>query len=687
MQFDPMFLHPGALWGLLALAVPILVHLLNFRPPRRVLFSQLSFVKAIHDVVVQQMRLKRLILLALRLLAIAAIVLVFAEPTWLSGRQGGMQPRSRRVLLLDNSASMRRADLGGSYLDQAKEAAKTLLQAMPATATVQLLTLNEANLLQSPVSPAEALEALQTIGYADQTQSLAACLQQLAGAQQTGPTEVWLISDLQRATLISDSQRAFPDSSTTLWLVPLGGEARPENLFPTHLKLEAPVLEPQQPIRLAFFLQNQTSQDLKAVSVKVMIEGSPVAATSGEIAAADSAALSVSFVPPGVGWLSGYLEVEDPTFSYDNRRYFSLHVPERSRLLVVRGQSPSRYLQVLLEKFSNRFELTTIEEKLLAGTQLGMYDGIVLEGITTLSRGVSERLSEWVQAGGGLVVFPSSAASLPDYNYLYSQLRIGNWGEARRLDPLMPMQLSDRQHPLFEGVFEEQGGGFTFDAPVVGQVMGFRPQPGNIQATPIRLSDGTPILHECSRGEGRVYTYTLLPELAWSDLPVKSIFVPMVYRTLLLAAGDVRLPLAYELSPHATVGIETQQTGLVKLLRTDGFEALPDQQDYAGGVLLRLHRTNLAPGNYQAIQAETPLQSVAFNLPAAESDFTTATPDDISEWLQQQGANIQVRVADTRTERLTGLVTEAELATGWRIWLLIALLCLLAEVVVVRLMK
>ena len=74
------FVNPYFLFGLFALAIPIIVHLFNFRKYKLFYFSNTRFLQELQQKTNKQSRLRKLIILSLRLLAIAALVLAFARP-------------------------------------------------------------------------------------------------------------------------------------------------------------------------------------------------------------------------------------------------------------------------------------------------------------------------------------------------------------------------------------------------------------------------------------------------------------------------------------------------------------------------------------------------------------------------------------------------------------------------------
>jgi hypothetical protein len=117
----PTFVHPALLWGLPILGVPVVIHLITVLRHRRVEWAAMEFLLASQKRNRTRVLLKQLLLLLVRMLAVAMIVLVLAEPI-LRDRLGGLlgDAKTRHIVLLDDSFSMsdRRADT--SAFEQAK---------------------------------------------------------------------------------------------------------------------------------------------------------------------------------------------------------------------------------------------------------------------------------------------------------------------------------------------------------------------------------------------------------------------------------------------------------------------------------------------------------------------------------------------------------------------------------------
>src|SRR5471030_3022686 len=118
------FLYPAFLFALLSLAIPVLVHLFNFRRYQKVYLSNVQLLKEIQEQQSSRRNLKERLILAARLLALLFLVLAFERP-YISGQHNTNAGTQRVVsIFLDNSYSMETLNREGSLLDEAKRRAK-----------------------------------------------------------------------------------------------------------------------------------------------------------------------------------------------------------------------------------------------------------------------------------------------------------------------------------------------------------------------------------------------------------------------------------------------------------------------------------------------------------------------------------------------------------------------------------
>jgi hypothetical protein len=134
------FLYPAFLFALLSLAIPVVVHLFNFRRYQKVYFSNVQFLKEVQEQQSSRRNLKERLILASRLLALFFLVLAFARP-YISQIKNINAGGQRIVsIFLDNSYSMQTLNREGSLLDEAKRRAKEIISAYSINDKYQLLT-------------------------------------------------------------------------------------------------------------------------------------------------------------------------------------------------------------------------------------------------------------------------------------------------------------------------------------------------------------------------------------------------------------------------------------------------------------------------------------------------------------------------------------------------------------------
>ena len=121
------FVHPEILWALTALAVPVLIHLFNFRRYKKIAFSNVSFLKEVKSETTKSSKIRHLIILICRLRAFAALIFAFAQPFFPTGVSEKMNGTRAVSVYLDNSLSMQGQSEGVSFLESSKQKASALV--------------------------------------------------------------------------------------------------------------------------------------------------------------------------------------------------------------------------------------------------------------------------------------------------------------------------------------------------------------------------------------------------------------------------------------------------------------------------------------------------------------------------------------------------------------------------------
>lgn len=201
------FLAPALLFGLFAAAIPIIIHLLNRRRHRTIQWAAMQFLLKATRESRGKKRLKHLIILACRTLAIATLVFALARPLVSSLLGWGGGNLDTVILILDRSASMESSSAGVSN----REAVLTRVrESMQQLGSPRLILIDSANGEPQDIPSPDVLTELDATQATDTEADIPSLLSRavdVIAEQSTGRTEVWLASDLQQADWRPDDER------------------------------------------------------------------------------------------------------------------------------------------------------------------------------------------------------------------------------------------------------------------------------------------------------------------------------------------------------------------------------------------------------------------------------------------------------------------------------------------------
>ncbi|MFM7765986.1 MAG: BatA domain-containing protein, partial [Sphingomonadales bacterium] len=192
------FLYPVFLSALLLLLIPLLVHLFRFRKHREIRFTRVRLLKEVDIETKNQNRLKHLITLACRMLAIAGMVLAFAIPTCQKQNNQGTG-KTRVSIFIDNSYSMDNGRDGQILLETAKQRAREIVKSYGNNGEFQIRSQQSAGAHLRFVSAAEAVSYIDALKIQSGSVLLSSLLTEMSDdlKQEGNSHAAFIISDFQ----------------------------------------------------------------------------------------------------------------------------------------------------------------------------------------------------------------------------------------------------------------------------------------------------------------------------------------------------------------------------------------------------------------------------------------------------------------------------------------------------------
>lgn len=669
-------LFPGFLWALAALAIPIIIHLFYFRRYKKVLFSNVKFLQEIKEETSSRSKLRNLLVLLARLLALACLVLAFVQP--ILGKREASSAHQSVGIFVDNSFSMdaRRDDV--PLIDIAKQHARDIVMAHGEGDEFQVLTQDLEGRHQRYYNRDQALDLIDEITTSPKSNSLAKIVNrhyQLA-AKSDDDASVYVLSDFQQNTARED---IVPDTSVNLNFVPFKGVS-PSNISIDTVYLETIVPSTSTPTDMVVKVSNHSDQRVEGVRLSSTYEGIQRPEGLYDIGALSSVYDTISMVLRRSGVHKIKLEVNDFPVVYDNSYYVTIRVPEdqKVRVLYERGASASigRMGNIL-----NNFSISQESTRNIDYNSLQLQDLIVLKDVSTVSSGLVEQLSTYVRNGGNLLIFPPSNNALQQLNALLRRLGVDTYKEQIKL-PAEVKGLNTSEY-IFSDVYERKNKDAAL--PKVSLHYSLTQSQRSRKDALMTYRDGSSFLNKYTIGDGRVYLSTAPMDVAHNDLTkIGEVFVPMIVKMSMARNKPQRI--AHTVGTRLPISIEIPSDAsdqLVKLVNEK--EIIPGQQISGSYAILDVRDQIKEEGFYDANVGEKNLDVIAYNYDRKESDMKYMGSVELDSLASRYGATV---IDNSLSTDFTTIVKEK--STGRAIWpylVLGALLFLLLETLLLKFWK
>ncbi len=717
------FLNPFLLLGLAAAAIPIIIHLLNLRKLKTVEFSSLRFLKELQKTRMRRVKIKQWLLLALRTLMIIALVMAFSRPALRGSLAGtiGTHAKSTLIFLLDDSPSMSARNENGVVFGEAKNAILRVMNLMKEGDEAYLVKLSDVNRTENypPLRSADdlrkAFESLVPSHERVPYREAFGVAAKLLAASKNFNQEIYLFTDGQATQFdmenSADSTDLFGDG-VKVFVSELTPTSQ-SNAGVSSVNVQSRILAKDKPVSLSVTVRNFGSTALTNSIMSVYLDGVRVVQQSLDIAAGGSASPILSIIPKRRGSISGYVQLEDDAIEIDNRRYFSLTVPENLNILLAGATQQETRLPLIaltLDKDSINTGLLrtqSVTESQLSSIDIMKFDVVLLSGVVDFSPTEAERIDQFVKAGGGLVIFPGKDANIASYNEtLFKRLEIpqaqsvlNDQAPSQNRESYLSFGAIDFVHPLFEGLFEQtlqQKQGYpVVESPHVYSFI--TTHPGVKGHTIISLSSGSGFLTEYPHGTGRVLLFAVEAGLTGSDFPVKGLFVPLIYRSVLYLSSRNETASPFVVGDEIKAGIRLKERGRheVFILRTPSgvdervvpvFSMNTGLANFSTARSTEAGIYEIRTGGAQSSRDNSnTLQIVAVNVDPLESGTRQVSAEEINLFWRNMGLSTGQITQLPDNDNIDVTIQQSRFGVElWKYFVILALACALTEMIISR---
>lgn len=678
-----------------AAVIPLLIHLFSKRKMKVVTFSSLKYLQAMQKRQVRRIKIRQLLLLALRTLILILAALAFARPVTQSGYLGS-QAGVSAVVLLDRSASMSQESTDGPLFDLALAQAQGIVATFSEADEVALVTFGSGKSPAPPefASPLRARELLDNVtpaeGRGELERALGAAYELFDNAKHFN-RELFIISDFQSNSLPDTLLRLGARESETggeirVYAVAVGAAnplatGQPANSGIVRVDFGGQLIEAGVDFTIGYTVKNFDAAPKSDLIASLYIDGKRVAQSDFSLTPHEEKRLTFTRKVDSPGRHYAYLRLSDDDFPKDNQFSFAFDIPETFNFLIVDNDAGGKFIRLALEPTDigvRHWLIKQVSADRLGSVGLDDYDVVALVGINELTRSEEAALSRFVRRGGGAIFVPgpnltpaSFANGLESFTGITLKKEIIINSPASGHFTLRSLEFS---HPIFHPFAELYQDGLPplefYSLPKF--------QLTSQSRSLAQFSGGRPALIERRLGRGKILTFAALLGPNYSNVIAHSFFVPFIIRLSEYAGSDLsRYDYRRLVGDETTIPLpkRVNPNEALTLIGPSGIREIVQAREAQGAYQIDLPQFSRA-GLYELRSRGQTVKRFAVNIDPAEGDLSATDIADAEKLLgiKLDAVPVPAQVAGFLSEKRTG----KEL---WKTLLWLVALALLVETV------
>ena len=639
------FLHPEYFYALLALLIPIFIHLFQLRRFKKHAFTNVALLQKIRFQTRKSSQLKKWLILILRLLVMAFMILAFSQPYF--SNQKSIDTHSETVLYLDNSFSMQALGANGPLF---KRAVQDVISGIDEGQKISLF-MNDISYQSTTLK--DIKNKLLNLNYSPNQLSLSNVI--LKGASLFSNSK----SSLKTLLVISDFQKqdqellADIDTALRVILVPL----KPLNTANDYIDRIS--IEPSLNANNLLNVTAKTTTKSKDSIAITLFEGDKII---GKSILEKSKNYKTSFVIQKKDGFKGRLSIEDSQVYYDDTFYFNIPKKSKISVLAISDNTSSEFLKKIYSK--DEFIFKSQDFKALDFSQIKNTNLIVLNGVNDISIALKNSLKDFMTNGGVTVLIPGDQGNISSYNQLISTQTIHS------LKPIKSQEKSitdlEFDHFILKEVFKSKVTNFQY--PSVNSYYPITTLTNKI----LSFEDQQAFLSQFNS----LFLFTASLSFNNSNFKKSPLIVPTLYNIGRYSLVNPPLQYFTETKNSFDIKVDLQKDRILKLSRNKE-EFIPLQSNLNSKVRIATEKLPNKPGHYAVIKDNDTITHISYNYNRKESLLAYYNLSDM------KGCIINNELPIT----LKNLNSESNVTRLWKWFIIFALILLAFEMLILKYFK
>lgn len=676
------FVYPAFLWALLAISIPIIIHIFNFRRFKTVYYSNTNFLHDLQSQAKSKRNIKQLLILLMRILAIISLVIAFAKPISKNDIITKANCNSYSIYI-DNSFSMDAQSTAGTNIDVAKDRANSIISAFDISSNYLLIS-NEISSQQQHFYPQSIilnnLANIQTCPISRKTSFIVNTLSQLYFSENNKnkcPKKVFIISDFQKNTF--DIENIILDTTFFYYLLPIT-PVYTKNISIDSLWFTSPYHIFNSFDTLVVKIKNNSNDFLTNRKLTLYLNDTIKTYQSFEIKPNATEEIKIIYQNEKKGVINGRVEIDDYPIVYDNTMFFTYTISPKPKILIIQN-SEIEYLENFYSDTTN-FELEISNTENVNISKLQQYSTLVLYYSNEISSGLISEITNFTNFGGSIIFIPQQKTKIETINRFFSKFDIPQFISIDTTDfKIRNIDLNDNvykntivqidQNSILPVVFEH----YTIN------------NSGNIKKI-LKLENEDVYLFVKKINRSNIYVFTSDICKKNTDFMLNPISVPAFFNIPFLVKDD--LDDYFIIGNNYNVKLKNIEHSEVLKIKniSNNIEYYPQiKQTDISNIQIELNSEISKAGNYLVLNENTPIASFSLNYNRKESELEFYNSDELKEIIEKNSIkNVEI-IETTGTSLQKNVISNYKMSNFWKIFIIFALLFILSEILIIRHIK
>lgn len=653
------FNNPSFLWAFGVLAIPILLHFLQLRRYKKLHFSDLSLLKSIQKDQQKRKVIKDWLLLMLRLLALSALVLAFAQPNF-DTEQSKTSDNYPLVLYIDNSPSMNLQTTEGSLWNVAVQKARLLINNADPQQKYLCFTndLNGSELRE--LSSMEMLDALNDIKPGNSQINWSQIKTRLSSRYPADSMNILLFSDFQ--------EQFFSENVANphLICVRLTPEKMEGNISVDTAWIDSPVVIPGSNVEVHYKVSGFNNNQIDQLKMTLMVNGVERGFQTLTLANNSSVLGKFNYIIDQDPTQQIEIVVNDEPIHFDNIYRLVITVDDQLRVLSI-GDTKINALERIFRDSTTQFVQST--PKTIPFDELSSFDAIFAEESNQYSNGAISALTGYAENGGNLVYLPVTNGSTS---------LLGELGQENSIymanKEVQPSKLFS-DDPFFHGMFDH-----IPNNPKLPSIDGYVTLTDHQANVLIGLSNYSPWIIRQKFGTGQLYFIgSSLRDSPWIE---NELCAPIIWQMALFKANRTNLNFRMN-SDNIITMHELHSSEPPVVLKMGHEEIIPKQWISPSGLAIDPKASWSKSGFAQVTLRGDTLQTWSYQSSVEEGRLNYMSDEEI----MNRTSGLARLMTDNENTEIISFAMNSKDKSDWLYFIYAALLFFLMETIVLRLTK